>query len=655
MRVPALAGAGGAVLAAVGVARRDEREPAGRPRSAPPRRRARGDRRAASRRVDGGELPGVPSTVVDVTGAEPSHPPRGRASGGGSARPDRAYAASYGSLTSCATRLTCAGETRAAWTPSGSPPQPPPRRSLLAAAPAALAKAPAASTGAATSVGARSAVVSGRVDPGGESTSWYVEYGATTAYGSRTDGAERGQRHDGRRRHRAAPRPRDGRHVPLPPRRLERRPARPAARTRASRRKGSPRSRRRRALRSGPSAATSAGPSTPTGGRPAGGSSTAPRRATARARTRAPRERERAPSASRCALEGLRAGVEYHFRLVAANDLGTVRGADRSFRTDPAPVRLDRRRRRRRGLRRALNGIVDPRGRGTAAWFEYGTTPALGSRTPEQAPLRDAHARSTAARRDCSRARATTTASSPGATPARPPGRRARSRRAQARSRRRAAAGLRATSVVLTGSVDPVGRATEWWFELGPTTAYGTSTVVHGAGSGRGAVAVSETIAGLAPGTEYHARLVARSSAGTTRGADVVFRTAGAPVVGAASASRISLTRGPIGVDVQTSGLETRVWVELAAAGRSAAARASSCSRRRPSADAASRSASVAPARRAIHLPRRRDERRRDDARARARRSAPPRGRGTSAGRPLRCTIAARTVPTASWGRAAAT
>ena len=41
-------------------------------------------------------------------------------------------------------------------------------------------------TGQATSVGARSAIVSGRVDPRGESTSWYVEYGRTTAYGGKS-------------------------------------------------------------------------------------------------------------------------------------------------------------------------------------------------------------------------------------------------------------------------------------------------------------------------------------------------------------------------------------------------------------------------------------------------------------------------------------
>src|SRR6185436_11600414 len=62
----------------------------------------------------------------------------------------------------------------------------------LVATPLAAAKAPSAVTGAATSVGATTAVVTGKVDPGGEATSWYVEYGTTTGYGSRTDARSAG-------------------------------------------------------------------------------------------------------------------------------------------------------------------------------------------------------------------------------------------------------------------------------------------------------------------------------------------------------------------------------------------------------------------------------------------------------------------------------
>jgi hypothetical protein len=263
-------------------------------------------------------------------------------------------------------------------------------------------------------------------------------------------------------------------------------------------------------------------------------------------------------------LTGLRAGVTYHFRLVAANDVGTTRGADRSFRTDRGPSVATGGADAITVATARVTGSVDPNGRGTVAWFEYGTSTSLGSRTGDmnagfgtgstriEAQLGGLQpgtryfyrlvARSDAAT-TAGATRSLTTSAGPLATTGVPQ--------------------LTGVTVVLTGSVDPVGRATSWWFELGPTTSYGSSTVVRSAGSGRGAAAVSETLAGLTPGTEYHARLVARSSAGTTRGADVVFRTAGVPTVGRASAWGISLTRARIGVDVTTNGLASRVWVEL--------------------------------------------------------------------------------------------
>jgi hypothetical protein len=263
-------------------------------------------------------------------------------------------------------------------------------------------------------------------------------------------------------------------------------------------------------------------------------------------------------------LAGLRAGATYHFRLVASNDVGTTRGGDKSFRTDLAPsvstggadgITVSSAR---------VGGSVNPQGRGTAAWFEYGTTTALGSRTGDQDAgfgkrATKLYAQLTglqpgtkyyyrvAARSDAGTTQGATRSFTTTAGPLVVTG----------------PAQVSGVAVVLTGTVDPVGRATSWWFELGPTTAYGTTTVVKSAGSGRGAVAVNESVAGLAPGTDYHARLVARSSAGTTRGADVAFRTAGVPIVGRSSVSTISLARARIDADVATSGLETRVWIEL--------------------------------------------------------------------------------------------
>src|SRR5262249_27742775 len=88
-----------------------------------------------------------------------------------------------------------------------------------------------------------------------------------------------------------------------------------------------------------------------------------------------------------------------------------------------------------------------------------------------------------------------------------------------------AAQGVAVTAATLTGSVDPRGLSTNWHFDYGTTTSYGSKTPSKGAGSGNGAVAVSAALAGLAPGTTYHYRLVASSSAGTTTGSDLTFST----------------------------------------------------------------------------------------------------------------------------------
>ena len=79
----------------------------------------------------------------------------------------------------------------------------------------------------------------------------------------------------------------------------------------------------------------------------------------------------------------------------------------------------------------------------------------------------------------------------------------------------------------VTGSLDTRGRSTTWWFQYGPTTTYGKSTPSKSAGSKAGTQTVSATLTGLTPATTYHYRLVAKSDAGTTYGADATFTTTG--------------------------------------------------------------------------------------------------------------------------------
>src|SRR5690349_22477755 len=87
------------------------------------------------------------------------------------------------------------------------------------------------------------------------------------------------------------------------------------------------------------------------------------------------------------------------------------------------------------------------------------------------------------------------------------------------------------TTATITGSVNPNGTATSWQFEYGTSTNYGSVTTAGNAGSGTSSVPVSFALTGLKAGTTYHYRLVATSTAGTTRGADGILTTSAAPQV----------------------------------------------------------------------------------------------------------------------------
>src|ERR1700693_434923 len=63
---------------------------------------------------------------------------------------------------------------------------------LVGAGGAAAASAPTATTGPVTAIGPTTATVSGSVNPNGAATTWYVEYGTTTGYGSKTSATSAG-------------------------------------------------------------------------------------------------------------------------------------------------------------------------------------------------------------------------------------------------------------------------------------------------------------------------------------------------------------------------------------------------------------------------------------------------------------------------------
>jgi plastocyanin len=82
-------------------------------------------------------------------------------------------------------------------------------------------------------------------------------------------------------------------------------------------------------------------------------------------------------------LSGLSPETEYHFKLVAKNSAGEVGGADRSLTTLGPPLATTGQAGSVSDTAATLQGTVNPQGEPTTYFFEYGTSSALGQKTSE--------------------------------------------------------------------------------------------------------------------------------------------------------------------------------------------------------------------------------------------------------------------------------
>ncbi len=78
--------------------------------------------------------------------------------------------------------------------------------------------------------------------------------------------------------------------------------------------------------------------------------------------------------------------------------------------------------------------------------------------------------------------------------------------------------------VTLTAEVNPGGAPASYYFEYGPTAAYGLRTQPRSV-EGESLVSLSSSVEGLTAGTEYHYRVVVQNALGGAVGADASFRT----------------------------------------------------------------------------------------------------------------------------------
>ena len=126
------------------------------------------------------------------------------------------------------------------------------------------------------------------------------------------------------------------------------------------------------------------------------------------------------------------------------------------------------------------------------------------------------------------------------------------------------------TAAAVTGTVNPEGLETHYWYEYGPTAGYGqTEPVTPGVdiGSGSTAEPVPFTLFPLTPGATYHYRLVAESEAGVSYGQDQTFTTLvyPPPVASTGGVSAISQSTATISGTIDPEGTQTTYRVATSA------------------------------------------------------------------------------------------
>jgi len=127
----------------------------------------------------------------------------------------------------------------------------------------------------------------------------------------------------------------------------------------------------------------------------------------------------------------------------------------------------------------------------------------------------------------------------------------------------RPATEITAATAVMNANINPESLTTTYWFEYGPTTEYGTKVPLtpEPIGSGSELVKVSQVATGLNPGTTYHYRAVAESSAGRMESEDAKFKLT-APTVVTESATEIKVTQATLNGKVNPNSSLTNYWFE---------------------------------------------------------------------------------------------
>src|SRR5262245_59474580 len=127
-----------------------------------------------------------------------------------------------------------------------------------------------------------------------------------------------------------------------------------------------------------------------------------------------------------------------------------------------------------------------------------------------------------------------------------------------------AAENVSAFSATLRGTVDPNGGDTQYYFQFGPTTSYGTTLGLGTVPADPGTSTVTVDATGLGRIQTYHYRLVASNAMGRTFGPDVAFSTISwAPTIITRTPAFVTSNSASMLGSVVTWGEGAEVWFEL--------------------------------------------------------------------------------------------
>jgi hypothetical protein len=229
-----------------------------------------------------------------------------------------------------------------------------------------------------------------------------------------------------------------------------------------------------------------------------------------------------------------------HYRLKAANSNGSNVGEDETLHTEalPPPVVDTLPASNLSQFAATLNGTLQTGEALVNYHFEYGTTTAYGSVAPIPDNYTPITNQTVPVSQSIGGLQAGTTyhyrlvASSPGATGVAGPDQTFTTPAIPAPSVSTGGAnGVGVGSATLTGTIDPHGWDTTYYFQYGTSSAYGASwpTVPVDMGALQGAQGVLVYVQNLLPGTVYHYRLVTTNGGGTSYGPDMTLTTAEYP------------------------------------------------------------------------------------------------------------------------------